>query len=199
MTTRQFPSSQSSDSDVPSARPVPWLSIGIPLSALSMCGAVFAFVSAQPGQDLSGAGWPASAKGQSLSDAFGAAQAPADTMGRRPAKLLSGIGGQTFTPGARQTALAEAELQQTVANIAPVAWDRLPAGDCITVTVKSGQTFSFRILGARPVGKPEQVEDLPKIELAVSGCADLGEPVAKAVIQPTNPPTPKAENAARSL
>ena len=198
MTTRHFPSSQSSDPDVPSARPVPWLSIGIALSALSMCGAVFAFVAAQPGQDLSGAGWLASAKGASLSYAFGAAQPSADTM-RRPAKLLSGIGGQTFTPGARQTALAEAELQQTVPNIAPVAWDRLPAGDCITVTVKSGQTFSFRILGARPVGKPEQVDDLPKIELAVSGCADMGEPVAKAVIQPTNPSAPKAENAARSL
>ncbi len=118
---------------------------------------------------------------------------------RRPAKLLSGIGGQTFAPGARQTSSAEAELQQIVPNISPVAWDRLPAGDCITVTAKSGQTFSFRILGARPVGKPEQGDSLPKIELAVSGCADMGEPVAKAVIQPINPPAPKAENAARSL
>lgn len=198
MTTRRFPSSQSPDSDIFSARSVPWLSIGIALSAITMCGAVFAFVSAQPGQGLSGAGWLASAKGASLSEAFGAAPPSAGTM-RRPAKLLSGIGGQTFSHGARQNALAEAELPQFVPNIAPVAWDRLSAGDCITVTAKSGQTFSFRILGARPAGKPEQADNLAKIELAVSGCADMGEPVAKAVIQPANPPAPNAANAARSL
>jgi hypothetical protein len=197
MTIRRFPSSQSPDSDIFSSRSVPWLSIGFALSAVSMCGAVFAFVSARPGEALSAAGWFASPKGASLSEAFGAAPSSAATS--RPAKLLSGIGAQTFSPGARQNASAETELQQIVPNIAPVAWDRLSAGDCITVTAKSGQTFSFRILGARVMGKPEQADNLPRIELAVSGCADMGEPVAKAVIQPTNPPAPKAANTARSL
>ena len=197
MTIRRFPSPQSLDSGIPSARSVPWLVIGFALSAVSICGGVFAFVSTQPGQALSGAGWLAGANGASLSEAFGAAPASADTS--RPAKLLSGIGAQTFSPGARQNVSAETELQQIVPNIAPVAWDRLSAGDCITVTAKSGQTFSFRILGARPMGKPEQADNLPRIELAVSGCADMGEPVAKAVIQPINPPAPKAENTARSL
>lgn len=198
MTTRRIPSSQSSDSGISSARAVPWFSICVALSAVSMCGAVFALVSAQPGQALSGAGWLASEKGASLSQAFGAAPPSAGAI-RHAAKLLSGISGQTFSPGVRQEALAEAALHETVPNIAPVAWDRLSAGDCITVTAKSGQTFSFRITGARSVGKPDQADDLPKIELAVSGCADMGESVAKAVIQPTNPPAPKAENAARSL
>jgi len=197
MTIRRFPSSQSPDFDISAARSVSWLVIGFALSAVSICGAVFAFVSAQPGQALSGAGWLTSAKGASLSEAFGAASS-ADTM-RRPAKLLSGIGAQTFAPGARQNASAETELQQIVPNIAPVAWDRLSAGDCITVTAKSGQTFSFRIVGARPMGKPEQADNLPRIELAVSGCADRGEPVAKVVIQPTNPPAPKAGDTAHSL
>jgi hypothetical protein len=198
MTTMRFPSSQSPDSGIPAERSVPWLSIGIAVSAVSMCGAVFAFVSAQAGLDLPGAGWLAGAKGASLSEAFGAASPSADAM-RRPAKVLSGISGQTFSSGARQDALAEAELSQLVPNIAPVAWDRLSAGDCITVTAKSGQTYAFRIVGARPVGKPEQADNLPRIELAVSGCVDMGEPVAKAAIQPTTPAAPKADNAARTL
>jgi hypothetical protein len=198
MTIRRFPSSQSPDSDVSFVRSIPWISLSVVLSAVSMCGAVFAFVSVQPSQALSGAGWLVGAKGASLSEAFGAAPTSAETM-RHPAKFLSGIGGQTFSPGARQNALTEVGLQEIAPNIAPVAWDRLSAGDCITVTSKSGQTFSFRIVGARSVGKSEQADNLPRIELAVSGCADMGEPVAKAVIQPTNPPAPKAENAARSL
>jgi hypothetical protein len=198
MTIRRFPSSHSPDSEIVSARSVPWLSIGIAVSAVTLCGAVFAVVSAQPGQGVPSAGWLGGAKGASLSEAFGAAPPSADTL-YRPAKVLSGIGGQTFSSGTRQNALAEAELSQILPNIAPVAWDRLSAGDCITVTVKSGQTFSFRILGARPTGKPEQAGNLAKIELAVSACADMGEPVAKAVIQPTNPPAPKGTNAERSL
>jgi hypothetical protein len=197
MTTRRFQRSHSPVSDGFSARSVPWLSIGMALSAILICGAVFAFVSAQPSQSLPGAGWLGSAKGPSLSEAFGAAQPSADAM-RRPAKWLSGIGAQTFSPGARQNTLAEAELPQIGPNISPVAWDRLSAGDCITVTAKSGQTFSFRILGARPTGAPEQPDNLPKIELAVSGCADMSESVVKAVIQPTNP-APKAANAERTL
>ena len=77
-----------------------------------------------------------------------------------------------------------------------MAWDRLSAGDCITVTAKSGQIFSFRILGAQPAGKPAQPGDLAKIELAVGACADKGESVARAVIQPT---APKGKTAERSL
>ena len=197
MTIRRFPSSQSPDSDTFSSRSTHWLSIGIPLSAIALSGAVFAVISEQPGQIVPDAGWTAGSRGASLSEAFGAA--PPAEVTRRPAQLLSGIGGQTFAPGARPNSLAEAELHQIAPNITPVAWDRLSAGDCITVTIKSGQTFSFRILGARSVGKPEQADNLPKTELSVSGCADMGEPVVKAVIQPTNPHAAKAENPARSL
>lgn len=193
MTTRHAPASHAPDLDGPPLRALPWLSIGFALSAICTCGAVCALVSAKPG-----ASWIASAKAGSPSQAFGAGQAASDSL-YRPAKFLAGIGGQTFSPGTRRNALAETELPQIGPNIAPVAWDRLPAGDCITVTTKSGQTFSFQILGARPVGKPEQAGSAAKIELAVSGCADLGEPIAKAVIQPTNPTAPKAENAAHTL
>ena len=193
MTTRHLPAAQAPDSETHHGRALPWLSIGFALSAMCTCGAVCAVVSAKPG-----ASWLANAKAGSASQAFGAGAASADQLDR-PAKFLAGIGGQTFTSGARQDAAAEAELLKIGPNIAPVAWDRLPAGDCITVTTKTGQSFSFQILGARPAGKPEQADGAAKIELAVSGCADKGEPIAKAVIQPTNPPAPKAENAARTL
>ena len=197
MTTRHIPASHSSGPSSHSPGPdnsaLPWLSIGIAFSAVCLCGGVFASVSAEPGT-----GWLASATGASVSQAFGAAPALPNAPSQ-PTKLLAGISGQTFSTGARQNASADAELPKIAANIAPVAWDRLPAGDCITVTTKSGQNFSFQILGARPVGKPEQADNPAKIELAVSGCTDMGEPIAKAVIQPTNPAAPKAENAARTL
>lgn len=195
MTIRRFPLSQSLDSETLAARSIPWLSMGILLSGVTVCGAVFALVTAQGGD---GASWSGTLPSIALSEAFGTALNSAEAM-RRPAKLLSGIGAQTFSRGAQRNALAETDLPQIAPNIAPVAWDRLSAGDCITVTAKSGQTFSFHILGARPVGKTDQADNLAKIELAVSGCADMGEPVAKAVIQPTNPPVDKPDNAARSL
>jgi hypothetical protein len=194
MTIRRFPLSQSLDSETLAARSIPWLSMGVLLSGVTACGAVFALVTAQGGQ---GTGWSGTLPSIALTEAFGTGP-NAEAM-RRPAKLLSGVGAQTFSRGAQPNALAETDLPQIAPNIAPVAWDRLSAGDCITVTAKSGQTFSFHILGARPVGKPDQADNLAKIELAVSGCADMGEPVAKAVIQPTNPPVDKHDNAARSL
>lgn len=198
MTIRRFSSSQSPDSEPFPARSVPWFSIGIAISSVALCGAVLAFVSAPSAQGIADTDWSDSARRATLSEAFGAAPLPADSL-RRPAKMLSGIGAQTFSSGTRPIASAEGELPQILPNIAPVAWDRLSAGDCMTVTAKSGQTFSFRILGARPAGKPDPAADLAKIELAVSACAEMGEPVAKAVIQPTNPPAPKGTSAERSL
>jgi hypothetical protein len=198
MTIRRFPSSQSPDVDTLPARSMPWWSVAGAVSAATLCGAVFTVVSAHPGQGLPSASWIGEAKGPSLSEAFGTPSLPVGDP-RRSAKFLPGIGGQTYAPASRQNALAEGETLQILPNVAPVAWDRLSAGDCMTVTAKSGQTFSFRILGARPTGKPEQVGDLAKIELAVSACAEMGEPVAKAVIQPTTPPPPKVKNAERSL
>lgn len=199
MTIRRFPTSQSPDVDTLPARSIPWWSVASALSALTLCGAVFTIVSAQPGHGLPDSGWVGGAKGASLSEAFGAPPLPNGDP-RRSAKFLAGIGGQTFAPAARQTALTEGDTLQILPNVAPVAWDRLSAGDCITVTAKSGQTFSFRILGARPTGKPEQGSDLAKLELAVSACSDMGEPVAKAVIQqPTTPPATKGTSAERSL
>ena len=163
-----------------------------------MCGAVFALASAQPSRGLSDAGWPVLANGTVSFPGF-RRRAPLGPAALQPAKFLPGIGAQTFARGATPVALAEADMPQIAPNIEPVAWDRLSAGDCITVTAKSGQTLSFRILGARPAGKPDQAGASAKIELAVSACADMGEPVAKAVIQPTTPPTPKAANVERTL
>jgi hypothetical protein len=198
MTIRRFPSSQSPDVDTVPVRSMPWWSVASAVSTATLCGAVFAIVSAQPGQGLPNVNWIGGAKVPSLSEAFGTPPLASGDP-RRSAKFLPGIGGQTFAPAARQNALAEGETLQILPNVAPVAWDRLSAGDCMTVTAKSGQTFSFRILGARPSGKPDQGGDLAKIELAVSACADMGEPVAKAVIQPTTPPAPKGTSAERSL
>lgn len=198
MPIRRFPLPQSPRSQAVTARPLPWLSFGAAVSAVTLCAALVAVVSAQTGPGLLGGGWLGTSKGTSLSDAFGAA--PPSTSDRaRPAKVLSGVGAQTFSSAMRQSALADTEIPQILPNIAPVAWDRLSAGDCITVTAKSGQTFSFRILGARPTGKPEQAGDPAKIELAVSACADMGEPVVKAVIQPTNPQAPQGTHAERIL
>jgi hypothetical protein len=191
MTATQYQSSQSSlttASQPPAASaPMPWLALGLGVSAVSLCAAAIALFSVTPTMGA------ADGRSAPFADAFAVPAAQEQVT-----KLLSGIGGETFAPGACSTATADIVLPHNTMDVAPVAWDRLSAGDCITVTSKSGQAFSFRIDGARPTAQPNAA-DAPKIELIVTACGTIGEPVAKAVIQPTIPPAPKAPGAARTL
>ncbi len=109
----------------------------------------------------------------------------------RSMTVLRGVNGEVFTsPGiqaAADRAASEAAGTGALANVSPAAWNRLSAGDCITVTTKGGQTLSFSIIGAHPASGPK-AETLPKIDLAVTACSGTGEPIAKAVIEPARVP-----------
>lgn len=102
-------------------------------------------------------------------------------------KVLSGISGEVFAPATSRAGLdqiASARADAGLPNISPAAWDRLSAGGCITLTTKSGQMLSFRIVGSHLAGEPQHADALPKIDLAVTACTGTGEPIAKAVIEP---------------
>lgn len=103
------------------------------------------------------------------------------------ARVLGGVSGEIFAPGAEGRGAAVSGN-----NISPVAWDRLSAGNCITLTTQSGQMLSFRIVGTRAAGDQKDMNTLPEIDLAVTACSGAGEPVAKAVIEPAKPPVEDA-------
>ncbi|WP_088342802.1 MULTISPECIES: hypothetical protein [Rhodomicrobium] len=176
-------------------RRLPWLPLGVGLFAGCLSAGVIA---GSPNSLMLGLG---------LSDGdnagatlFGAALR--DDSLAQPLKVLSGVSGETFVPGAPKPAVtAEAEAVTPAPNVAPVGWDRLSGGGCMTVTTKNGQTFSFRILGARPGAAPaaKPAEDLPKVDLAITACPATGEPIAKAVIEPTEAPVRKIFAAEHSL
>lgn len=184
MAASRVPSSHSS-AQTPPVRSFSWMHLSLGLCVLSLCAGMVALISAR-----SGSGPHA----ELASGAFGTAQNASGGT-----KVLNGVAGETFAPGARRVAAVEIETLAEDPNIAPVAWDRLSAGDCISVTAQSGQTLSFRIVGARPTGPAPEAGGSPKIDLVVTTCADKGEPVTKASIQPTTPPEPKAPRAERSL
>ncbi len=97
-------------------------------------------------------------------------------------QILSGINGEAI--GENGTALAQdgsAALLQS--EIAPVAWDRLSAGDCISLTIKSGQKLSFRIVGAHSGDTAHNDAKPANIELAVTACSPGSEAILKAVIE----------------
>jgi len=134
--------------------------------------------------------WRAAAARVDAPLAFGDRRAPG--VGLRSTTVLGGISGEVFASpamhAAADRAVAGAAEPGPLSNVSPAAWDRLSAGDCITVTTKSGQALSFRIVGARPAGEPKAAELLPKIDLAVTACTGAGEPIAKAVIEPVQQP-----------
>lgn len=107
-------------------------------------------------------------------------------------KILSGINGQTIAPAAIHAMEQADVVHEDGSSISPVALDRLSAGGCITLTTKSGQQFSFRIVGSHPLGKP-QGDTQPKIDLMVTTCPATGEPVTKAVIEPAQQTTDSQE------
>jgi hypothetical protein len=112
-------------------------------------------------------------------------------------KVLDGINGVTAAPGAGQALAAEIVADPTP-NIAPAAWDSLSNGGCMTVTTKSGASFSFRILGVHPATSSKTGQEPPKVDLAITACPEAGESIVKAVIEPYGAPS-KAVVPERSL
>ncbi|MEJ2228516.1 MAG: hypothetical protein P8Y67_09825 [Alphaproteobacteria bacterium] len=124
------------------------------------------------------------------------ATSSAHTLNTTPAsasaktKRLPGISGEMFTPAvALNDTLAS---DQPRGEISLAAWDRLSSGNCIKLTTKSGQTLSFRIVGARPVDGANDNRMLPEIDLAITSCEGAGEPISKAVIESSEQPAKDA-------
>jgi hypothetical protein len=182
-----FSSSWISNSAQATSRRLHWLAAGIGLLASGAC--TLALFSQPFGTRLqvamNGAG-----DGSSISKAIGALSTPVDS---RPGQIqmLAGIGGETFASGAGYPALQEMIPDQRAPNIAPVLWEELSEASCLTVTAKSGQIYSVRILGVHSASPAQQGEAAPKIELAIAGCAKNGESVAKAVIEQDAQPVRK--------
>lgn len=132
--------------------------------------------------------WRTAAAQTAVGPAFGGGVISGPDL--RSMTVLRGVSGEVFTsPGLRAEAgrAASEAANGALANVSPAAWNRLSAGDCITVTTKGGQTLSFRIIGAHPASGPK-AETLPKIDLAVTACSGTSEPIAKAVIEPARVP-----------
>lgn len=104
------------------------------------------------------------------------------TDSTRP-RMLSGIGGETLAAGAVRLAETAPKAMPDTEILSPTAWDRLSAGDCISLTTASGKELSFRIVGARNA-KARDAAASQNIDLAVSACAPSSDAVLKAVIEP---------------
>jgi len=117
-----------------------------------------------------------------------------DSSGERTqsARLLAGVGGQTYgrQPGdsLSDTMLTDAPLL----DVSPAALDDDSGSNCLTITAEDGKVFSFRIKGLRAHEPQETMSGGgPKLELAIEGCAQNGEPVVNAVIEPEADPVSK--------
>ena len=110
--------------------------------------------------------------------------------GREPAPsmhFLKGVSGEAVasrpvTDGDLAAASTPAQLLSGQ-QLSPVAWDRLSAGDCISLTIASGQKLSFRIVGAHRGDPSRKPADAGRLDLAVTACAPGGESIVKAVIE----------------
>jgi hypothetical protein len=125
--------------------------------------------------------------------------ANAGAAARQGTKVLAGVGGETFAPGANRVAMDEIVPDSAAANVKPVAWERLSGGGCMTVTTKSGQSYSFRVQGARPAAAKDANIGRTAVELAIAPCAENAETVVKAVIVPAPEAPHKPASAERSL
>jgi hypothetical protein len=99
------------------------------------------------------------------------------------ARMLSGIGGETLAVGSAAMASQTPEARPDTEILSPTAWDRLSAGDCISLTTASGKKLSFRIVGARNA-EDAAASTSQNIDLAVSACAPGSDAVLKAIIEP---------------
>ncbi len=109
-------------------------------------------------------------------------------------RVLTGVNGETFAPGAGFAMSEELLPHGDTRNIAPAALEDVSDASCLTVTTEDGKKLSFRILGVRPEAKAKPANAAPEVELAIAGCAHNGKAVAKAVIEPDA--TPAAKNTA---
>jgi hypothetical protein len=123
------------------------------------------------------AAWQQAASSQAVA-AFGL------QAGSTRTRMLRGINGETLgEAGLRANAdITQGGLPDTEV-LSPAAWDRLSAGNCISLTTASGQKLSFRIMGARNVEAHAQAAP-GNIDLAVTACAPGGDAVLKAIIEP---------------
>jgi hypothetical protein len=101
-------------------------------------------------------------------------------------QILGGVNGEAFDP--RVAALSLADLTRAAMkdsnDLSPLAWDRLSAGDCISLTTASGQKLSFRIVGTRTAEASRNASGAtPNIDLAITACAPSSDAILKAVIE----------------
>jgi hypothetical protein len=108
-------------------------------------------------------------------------------------QILSGISGEALADGSPVKLAATGNASES-RDLSPAAMDRLSAGDCISLTMASGQKFSFRIVGARESTRGASTN----IDLAVTACSPGSDAVLKAVIESSKPEV-KEVGAARSL
>ena len=115
-------------------------------------------------------------------------------------RYLSGVSGETLVSHAENDVAVELVAQHDAQSVSPVIWNELSeGGSCLTVKTKTGESFSFRILGLH-----KEVQSLSDgaeraINLAIAECESLGEFIEKAVIELDAPQPPKASPQARSL
>jgi hypothetical protein len=188
-------SSWLSNSAQATSRRIHWLAAGIGLLASAACAAV---LFSQPFGTRLQVAMDGAGHGSSFGKSIGASRGAQDN---RPGaiQILAGIGGETFASGAGYAGLQDMHSDQRAPNVAPVLWDELSEASCLTVTAKTGQTFSFRILGVSPASPAHEGAQAPKIELAIAGCANNGESVVKAVIEQDTPPVARDLAPERSL
>lgn len=154
-----------------------WLAMGLGLAASAACGV--AIISQHPGVDLQ----LALAKhdhGRSIT-----ALANRDGAGAIATHTLAGINGETFGPqgasGISETMLAESRDEK---HFAPASWDELSDARCLTLSTHDGQTLSFRIVGVHPKAAHDKAGGAENVELDIAACAQNGEPIVKARIEP---------------
>jgi hypothetical protein len=112
--------------------------------------------------------------------------------GRTPAsraQILRGVSGEAIQASTAQ--LDVADLSPAVVldngNLTPVALDRLSSGDCISLTIASGQKLSFHIVGAEKSDLQHNRSGSSNIELSVTPCSPNSEIILKAVIEKAQP------------
>ena len=107
--------------------------------------------------------------------------------GPKKAQILRGVSGEAIdrnVPGIEVAALSSASAAILESGeLTPVALDRLSSGDCISLTIASGQKLSFRIVGAQKSEPQRNRAGSSNIDLAVTPCSPTSEIILKAVIE----------------
>jgi len=101
-------------------------------------------------------------------------------------QILGGVSGEAFDSGASGLKLADLTRAAMADRneLSPLAWNRLSAGDCISLTTTSGQKLSFRIVGTQTAEPSRNAFGAASnIDLAVTACAPSSDAILKAVIE----------------